>query len=115
MQLSQKYEAERDELKIKIREYRDELSEIESLRTSKDQFTTAIRKFMQMETLTPALLNEVIEKIEVHSIEGKGRNKTQRIVIHYRFVGVLEKPVDKDTERVILEARQGVAVEYLTA
>ncbi|MGN0486929.1 MAG: recombinase family protein, partial [Acutalibacteraceae bacterium] len=115
MQLSQKYEAERDELKIKIREYRDELSEIESFRSSKEQFTTAIRKFMQMETLTPALLNELIEKIEVHSIEGKGRNKTQRIVIHYRFVGVLEKPIDNDTERIILEARQGVAVEYLTA
>ena len=42
MQLSQKFEAERGELKIKLREYRDELSEIESLRTSKDQsFYTA--------------------------------------------------------------------------
>ncbi|MGN1444603.1 MAG: DUF4368 domain-containing protein [Acutalibacteraceae bacterium] len=73
------------------------------------------RKFMQIKTLTPALLNELIEKIEVHSIEGKGKNKTQRVVIHYRFVGVIEKPIDKDTERIILEARQGVAVEYLTA
>ena len=30
---------------------------------------------MQMETLTPALLNEMIEKIEVHSIEGKGKKQ----------------------------------------
>lgn len=115
MQLSQKYEMERDELKIKIRKYREELSEIENLRTSKEQFIMAIRKFMQMETLTPALLNELIEKIEVYSVEGKGRNKTQRIVIHYRFVGVIEKPTDRDAERIILEARKGVAVEYLTA
>ena len=113
MQLSQKYEAERDELKVKIRQFRDELSEIENLRTSKEQFTIAIRKFMQMETLTPALLNELIEKIEVHSIEGKGKNKTQKIIIHYRFVGVIDNPVKE--ENIILEARQGVAVEYLTA
>ncbi len=113
MQLSQKYETERDELKVKIRQYKDELSEIENLRTSKEQFTLAVRKFMQMETLTPALLNELIEKIEVHSIEGKGKNKTQKIIIHYRFVGVIENPVKE--ENIVLEARQGVAVEYLTA
>ena len=113
MQLSQKYEAECDELKVKIRQYRDEISEIENLRTSKEQFTMAIHKFMQMETLTPALLNELIEKIEVHSIEGKGKNKTQKIIIHYRFVGVIDNPVKE--ENIILEARQGVAVEYLTA
>ena len=113
MQLSQKYETERDELKVKIRQYQEELSEIENLRTSKEQFTFAVRKFMQMETLTPALLNELIEKIEVHSIEGKGKNKTQRIVIHYRFIGVIENPVKE--ENIVLEARQGIAVEYLTA
>ena len=113
MQLSQKYEAERDELKVKIRQYQEELSEIENIRTSKEQFTMAVRKFMQMGTLTPALLNELIEKIEVHSIEGKGKNKTQRIVIHYRFVGVIDNPVKE--ENIVLEARHGVAVEYLTA
>lgn len=113
MQLSQKYEAERDELKVKIKQYRDELSEIETLRTSKEQFTLAVRKFMQMETLTPAILNELIEKIEVHSIEGRGKDKTQKIIIHYRFVGIIEKP--NKTGNVVLEPRQCVAVEYLTA
>ncbi len=113
MQLSQKYETERDELKVKIRQYKDELAEIENLRTSKELFTLAVRKFMQMETLTPALLNELIEKIEVHSIDGKGKNKTQKIIIHYRFVGVIDNPIKE--ENIILEARRGVAVEYLTA
>lgn len=113
MQLSQKYEAERDELKVKIKQYKDELSEIETLRTSKEQFTLAVRKFMQMETLTPAILNELIEKIEVHSIEERGKDKTQKIIIHYRFVGIIEKP--NKTGNVVLEPRQGVAIEYLTA
>ena len=113
MQLSQKYEAERDELKFKIKQYRDKLAETENLHTSKEQFTTTVRKFMQMETITPALLNELVEKIEVYSIEGKGKNRTQRIIIHYRFFGVIKNPVKE--KNIVLEARQGVAVEYLTA
>ena len=47
----------------------------QDFRIFKEQFTLAIRTFMQMETLTPALLNEMIEKIEVHSIEGKGKKQ----------------------------------------
>lgn len=86
---------------------------VQAKSSSQWQFPMAVRKFMQMETLTPALLNEMIEKIEVHSIEGKGKDKTQKIVIHYRFVGIIENPYK--TENVILESRQGVAVEYLTA
>jgi len=66
---------------------------------------------MQMETLTPALLNELIEKIEVHSIEGKGKNKTQRIVIYYRFVGYLELP---DKISIVNDTLQGVAVNYIS-
>ncbi|MBE6786004.1 MAG: DUF4368 domain-containing protein [Ruminococcaceae bacterium] len=64
-----------------------------------------------METLTPALLNELIEKIEVHSIEGKGKNKTQRIVIYYRFVGYLELP---DKISIVNDTLQGVAVNYIS-
>ncbi len=69
---------------------------------------------MQMERLTPALLNEIVEKIEVHNIEGKGKNRTQRIIIHYRFMGVIELPASEDFENVVLEARKGVAINYLT-
>ena len=58
---------------------------------------------MQMETLTPALLNELIEKIEVHSIEGKGKNRTQKIIIHYRFIGVIENPIKEDN--IVLEPK----------
>ena len=115
MQLSQKYETERDELKLKIKQYREELASAEKFKTSKEQFANAIRKFMEMETLTPALLNELIEKIVVHSIEETGKNKTQRIVIHYRFIGIIDLPEERAMEAIKLETRQGVAVEYLTA
>ncbi len=114
VQLSVKYETERDELKAKIKQSKDELASLEKFNAGKERFQSAIRSFMQMERLTPALLNELVEKIEVHNIEGKGKNRTQRIIIHYRFMGIIELPASEEFENVVLEARQGVAVEYLT-
>ncbi len=115
MQLSVKYENEKVELKQKIKQYKEEIAELESFKMGKERFQNAVRSFMQMERLTPALLNELVEKIVVHNIEGKGKNRTQRITIHYRFVGVVELPSNPQDTNVVLEARQGVAVEYLTA
>ena len=57
--------------------------------------------------------DELIDRIEVHETEGTGKNKTQRIVIHYRFVGNIDIPSEE--ENLKLDMRQGMAVEYLTA
>lgn len=45
-----------------------------------------------MQTLTPIVLQELIDKIEVFPIEEMGKNVAQRLVIHYRFVGCIELP-----------------------
>ena len=113
MCMSHKYEVERVELKAKIPELRNQIGSLEKAQKGKEIFIAAIRKFMQMETLTAPLLHELIDRIEVHEIEGTGKNRTQRIVIHYRFVGYLELPTDSENYKA--DIRQGVAVEYLTA
>ncbi|MDD4494247.1 MAG: recombinase family protein [Eubacteriales bacterium] len=112
MQLSHKYDIEQSELKIAIRTLENELLELEQTELSKDNFISAIRRFMQMDRLTPNILRELIEKIEVYHIEGVGKNRTQRIVVHYKFIGVLEMPEKISDDVVTLEARQGVAVSY---
>ena len=112
MQLSHKYDMEQSELKITIRTLETELLQLEQTELSKDSFIAAIRRFMQMDKLTPNILRELIEKIEVYHIEGVGKSRTQRIVIHYKFIGVLEVPQKISDDVVTLEARQGVAVSY---
>jgi hypothetical protein len=47
---------------------------------------------MDMEILTAPLLQELIDRIEVHEVEGRGKDRIQRIVIYYRFVGYLDIP-----------------------
>lgn len=43
-----------------------------------------------MDYLTAPLLRELIDHIDVFETEGIGKNRTQRIVIYYRFVGYVE-------------------------
>ena len=110
-QLSQKYDRERLELKAKTAEYRIRLNEMELQKSSTKLFTAAIRKFMEMETLTAPLLWELIDHIDVYETEGTGKNRTQRICICYRFVGYLEVPVPDDV-LLALDMRRGVRVNY---
>ena len=111
MELSHDYELEKIELKDKIAEYSERIEKLDNMKQDKENFIQAVRKFMEMESLSGPLLRELIDHIDVYHIEGKGKDRTQRVVIHYRFVGYIEIPVDD--ENYIAETRQGVAVEYI--
>lgn len=113
MQLSHKYEVERMELKQKIQGWKQRLVELSTMKQNKDNFIAAVRKFMEMDRLTPALLHELIDRIEVHEAQGVGKNRTQHIVIYYRFVGYVEIPECPSHENYRVAVRQGVAMEYI--
>lgn len=114
MKLTHKYEAETEQTQKNIISMQNELANLEEKRGQKDSFLRAVRRFMEMKTLNPVILKELIEKIEVYHVEGSGKNKTQRIVIHYRFVGCLTIPEWYRKRRVSLESRSGVEVNFLT-
>ena len=113
LQLSHKYEVERMELKEKISETRQRLASLNTMQQNKDHFLAAVRKFMEMETLTPPLLRELIDHIDVYETQGTGKHRTQRITIFYRFVGYIDLPESPDDEPYTAEPRQGVAVKYI--
>ena len=113
MELSHKYEVERMDLKERISKFRTRLANIETQKISRDMFIGSIRKFMQMKTLTAPLVKELIDHIDVYEAEGTGKNKTQRIVIYYRFVGYLEISEAPRNHHYVADVRQGVSVEYL--
>ena len=114
MRFSGKYEAERLELKEKISAYRKRLSEVDEMQLGKEKFIAAVRKFMQMYKLTAPLLRELINRIDVFETQGKGKNRTQRIVIYYRFVGYVEIPEVYRRPNIVADTKKGVATKYLT-
>lgn len=114
MKLSQRYDEEQQSLKKEIAELESICDKEDSRVYSKNQFLKAVRKFMQMKTLTPTMLHELVERIDVYHIQGTGKNRTQRLVIHYKFVGVLDLPHSPVLPgNVVLNSRQGVEIEYL--
>ncbi|MGN1307335.1 MAG: recombinase family protein [Faecousia sp.] len=113
MQLSHKYEVERMELKEKISETRQRIASLNTMQQNKDHFLAAVRKFMEMETLTPPLLRELIDHIDVYETQGSGKHRTQRITIFYRFVGYIDIPESPEDELYTADTRQGVAVKYI--
>ena len=84
-----------------------------AVQKGRDTFLAAVRRFMDMETLTAPLLQELIDRIEVHEMEGRGKDRTQRIVIYYRFVEYLDLPHQAGLDDVTENTRKGVAVRYL--
>ena len=96
-----------------MRKRNKRLDELNDKKSERVAFVEAIRRFIRMETITAPLLHELVDRIEVYETEGTGKNKTQRIVIYYRFVGNIEIPSEE--ENLKMDMRQGMAVEYLTA
>ena len=113
MELSRKYETERLELKNSIAEYRERLSKIGEMKQNKDDFIKAVRKFMEMRTLTAPMLRELIDRIDVHEKQGGNKCYTQEITIYYRFVGLINIPMLPEDENYKADTRIGVEVEYI--
>jgi len=87
------YEREQQELSAKRDALQFEISQTEEAYDSAENFIHLIAKYLYVEELNAAILNELIEKIVVHEkeIDWNG-NKVQRVDIHYRFVGYLPVP-----------------------
>ena len=115
MMLTKRYDDEQLALKKKISALQTEIDEEKRQRHSAASFLRTVRKYTDIEELTPTILNELVEKIVVHQAQGVGKSKTQQLEIHYNFVGVLDVPeVAALPQSVMIDTRQGVAVEYIT-
>ena len=47
----------------------------------REEFIHAIRKFMEMRTLTKQVLNELIDHIDVYETQGTGKNTTRMMIL----------------------------------
>ena len=112
--LLQEYSDEREQLQKKILKLRRKLTEMGEKENEREEFIHAIRKFMEMRTLTKQVLNELIDHINVYETQGTGKNKTQRLVIYYKFVGYLDIDPTQCHPNYTAYIREGVAIEYVS-
>ncbi len=79
-----------------------------------DTFLAAVRKYTKIKKLTPRILAELIDHIEVHQAEIAPGGQIQKIVIFYNCIGSIEIPeeVDIPLPQITMKTRQSVAVTY---
>lgn len=92
MMLTKRYDDEQLILKKKISALRAEIDKDKKSRMNAASFLRLVRKYTDIQELTPLVLNEMVEKIVVHQAQGTGKNRTQQLDIHYNFIGVLDMP-----------------------
>ena len=112
--MSRRYEEEQKELAEKIKALRAEIDKQNSQSMTTDMFISLVRKYTRARKLTPRMLNELIEKIEVFNAEKIDGVWEQRLRIHYNCVGVIEIPelIPLPAPEVSVNTRKGVVVNY---
>lgn len=55
-------------------------------------FLQLVRKYTDIQELTPKILREFIDKVVVHHREKQGKETIQQVDIYYRFIGHVEPP-----------------------
>ena len=114
--MSRRYEEEQKELLEKIKKLRSEIEKQSSRATSTDMFVSIVRKYTRARKLTPRMLNELVEKIEVYNAEKIDGEWVQRLRIHYNCVGEMNIPNEPalPIPAVTVNTRKGVFVSYTT-
>ncbi len=90
--LAADYETEQKELRKKIGELQYLIDNKEHEMYDLKLFLKNVRKYTDPEELTAEMLNDLIDKILVHAPDRSNGQRTQKIEIYYKAVGIIEIP-----------------------
>ena len=96
--LSSDYEKEQQELEISMQEIREKLAQFEDDTDRTEEFLSLVRKYTDIQELTPAIVNEFVDKVMVHKIEEIDGERVQEIEIFLNYIGKVELPVQELSE-----------------
>ena len=112
--MSMNYDEEQHEVQEKIKKLNAELEKESSQAVTTDMFISTVRKYTRARKLTPRMLNELIDRIEVHQAEKVDGVSVQKLTIYYNCVGSIEIPDILPEPDVLIQTRKGVAVSSMS-
>ena len=106
--LSAGYEKEQDELEQALAADQASLDQFNEDTDRADKFLALAKKYTDFSELTPAMLNEFVEKIMVHAPDRSTGERVQEIEIYLKFIGKFDVPMPEPTpeELAAEEARR---------
>ena len=93
--LSSDYEKEQQELEISMQEIREKLMQFEDDTDRTEEFLSLVHKYTDIQKLTPAIVNEFVDKVLVHRIEETDGDRVQEIEIFLNYIGRVELPAQE--------------------
>lgn len=87
--LSDDYEQEQEELREKLLQLNEDITEQEEQAENIDRFIDKVRKYLDLDELTTAVLNDMVKAVYVHAPDKSSGHREQRIDISYDLVGIL--------------------------
>ena len=87
--LSDDYEQEQEGLREKLLRLNEEISEQEEQAENIDRFISKVQKYLDLDELTPAVLNDMVKAVYVHAPDKSKGHREQQIDISYDFMGIL--------------------------
>ena len=101
--LSSDYEKEQQELEISMQEIREKLMQFEDDTDRTEEFLSLVHKYTDIQELTPAIVNEFVDKVLVHKIEETDGDHVQEIEIFLNYIGKVELPAQELSEEEMAE------------
>ena len=95
--LSAGYEKEQDELEQALAADQANLDQFNEDTDRADKFLALAKKYTDFSELTPAMLNEFVEKIMVHAPDRSAGERVQEIEIYLKFIGKFDVPLPEPT------------------
>jgi len=87
--LSEDYEQEQADLRIKIDMLEEEIQNQEDQADNVDKFIRQAKKYLHLEKLTPAVLNDLVNAVYVHAPDKSSGHRVQDVEISYNYIGIL--------------------------
>ncbi|HNZ49717.1 MAG TPA: recombinase family protein [Candidatus Hydrogenedentes bacterium] len=86
-----KYEAEQETLRTKCEKLQEQIAAARTTSDNAKQFIRVVRKFTEMQELTPEIVSTLIERVEVGQAQMVDGVKKQEIKIIYNFIGNIQE------------------------
>ncbi len=90
--ISSRFESEQEQVREIVQTLTDDIERMEDEALNVDRFLDTVRRYTEIEELTPAIVHEFIDRIIVHEAEQARGNRSQKIEIIYNNVGMLNLP-----------------------
>ena len=104
--LSSDYEKEQQELEISMKEIREKLIQFEDDTNRTEEFLSLVHKYTDIQELTPAIINEFVDKVLIHKSERIDGERVQEIEVYLNFIGKVELPAQEISEKELAEIRE---------